>query len=324
MAEVEETVPQEEAPTVAAASGGRGRGRGAAGRGKKAGRGKMKAKAKAKKGKAKLVAEGAEGVEKPKAEKKLNLKQQVEAEIGSRDIDEVIKEAREEVAKLQAAVEAVQKEEIEFESSILAGRKKMEACTSAVDASVAKEALALEKFKAARTAVIDSNKRVLDNKVELAEEEKALAVLASEGEMRTKESSLRKAKAEAAEAASAAKKALEEAKKKEKDAMESLKKGRQAIEGEEAEERMKDTLAKEAAEKAVKLEAKEAARGAGKSLKEDLKEFDKARTERDKARAAAFKEAAGLGKVKKRVALMDGSAASPSKVAKKGGIQDVD
>jgi len=329
MAEVEETVQQEEeAPAVAAASGGRGRGRGAgAGRGKAKGKGKKKAKAKAKKAKAAaapVAEEGAEGVEKPKAEKKLSLKQQIEAEINSRPIDDVIKETREKVATLQAAVGSVQKEEVEFETTILEGKKKMEACTAAVDACVAKESLAFEKFKAARAAVIDSQKKVLEKKVELAAEEKALAVLASEGDMRTKEADLRKAKAEAAEAAAAAKKALEEAKQKEKEAMESLKSRRKQAEGEGAEERMKEALAKDAEEKAAKEEAKKAAQGAGKSLKDDLKKFDIARVERDKARIAAFKEAAGLGKAKKRLALADGSAASPAKVAKTGGIQDVD
>jgi len=260
----------------------------------------------------------------PSQRKKLTLKQQVEAEMNAGNIEDVIKETREKVAALQAAVESVQKEEAQFETKILEGKKKMETCTAAVDACVAKESLAFEKFKAARAAVIDSQKKVLEKKVELAAEEKALAVLASEGGMRTMEADLRKAKAEAAEAAAAAKKALEEAKQKEKDAMDSLKNRRKAMEGEGAEDRMKEALAKDAEEKAAKEEAKKAAQGAGKSLKDDLKKFDIARVERDKARIAAFKEAAGLGKAKKRLALADGSAASPAKVAKTGGIQDVD
>jgi len=44
----------------------------------------------------------------------------------------------------------------------------------------------------------------------VAEEEKAIAVLHSEGEIRVKEADLRKAKADAAEAAAAAKKALDD------------------------------------------------------------------------------------------------------------------
>merc|ERR1712232_40965 len=100
---------------------------------------------------------------------------------------------------------------------------KQEAASARVDEFGHKEQIALEKVKAAQHAVVQAGKEVAARRVAVAEQETALAVLASEGELRLKEADMRKTLADAAEAANAAKKALEEAKMKEKEAKEALK-----------------------------------------------------------------------------------------------------
>merc|ERR1711879_370222 len=102
------------------------------------------------------------GAPKPKAKAKASLKSKVEAEIGNRDIEEVIKEAREEVARLEATVATAQKEEAEFNVTVEEAKGAMELASASVDASVQKETIALEKFKAAREALIAISKQVAD------------------------------------------------------------------------------------------------------------------------------------------------------------------
>jgi len=190
------------------------------------------------------------------------------------------------------------------------------------------ETIALEKFKAAKTSLINAQKNVAAKKLAVGEEEKALEVLSNEGENNKKDADLIKAREEAAAAREAAKKALEEARAKEKEIAESIKAKRHALaitDDPEAEAKAKAAAEKAAEEAKAKQEAKHLEKAAEKDLKNSLKELEKARADRDKARAQAFKEAAGLGKAKKRLAVGDGSAASPAKagrVAEK--IQDVD
>merc|ERR1712066_524304 len=104
--------------------------------------------------------------------------------------------------------------------AVLEAKLKQEEASARVDENVHKEALALEKVKAAQQGVVEAGKELAKKRLALAEQDTKLAVLASEGEQRSKETDLRKAMAEAAEAAAVAKKALEEAKMKEKEAKE--------------------------------------------------------------------------------------------------------
>merc|ERR1712093_570554 len=84
----------------------------------------------------------------------------------------------------------------------------------------------------------------------------------------------------------------------------------------DAEAKAKERAEKDAAEAEQKKEAKHLQKQAGADLKAQLKELEKQRNLRDKERAGQFKEVPGLGKAKKRLALGDGSAASPAKAAK--------
>jgi len=292
-----------------------------------AGRGRGKAKGRGAKGKAKKVmkiapAEGAEP--KPKKEKAPNLRQQVEEEIGERNIDDVIKEARAKVAELQAKVTKAQEAEMSYETSILEGKGKMEQASASVDECVHKETLALEKFKAARQALIQAQKVVAEKKLEVGDEEKALNVLASEGDLQKMDADLIHAKQAAIEAKEAAKKAYQEAMLKAKQVADEMKNKRATLaitNDPEAEAKAKAEAEREAEEAKIRREAKTLGKTQALDLKTQVKELEKQRAERDKARAQAFKEAAGLGSKKKRLSLGDGAAASPAKAAK---IQDVD
>lgn len=302
-----------EAPAIAAPAG-RGRGRGKA----KKGRGKMKKKAMKKA----VPADGAEGEPKPKKEPKLSLKAQVEQEIGDRDIEDVIKEARAQVEQLQKAVTKAQEEEMSFETAISNGKVKMAEASTDVDKFVHEETLALEKLKAARRELIEAQKNVSQKKWEAGDGDRALQVLESEGEMQKKTQDLLKQKEEVNAAKEAAKKALMEAQVKAKEVAQAMKEKRQALaltDDPEAAARAKAEAERGAEEDKERKEAKTAGAHAEKDLKVQLKALDKMRADRDKERAKAFKEAAGLGSKKR--ALADGSAASPAKGAK---IQDVD
>lgn len=298
-----------------------------------AGRPKGKGKAKGKKGKfgkkamkAPKPVEGEEGyVAKPKKEPVKNLRVQVEESVGDRDIQDVIAEARAEVEKLQAAVSKAQESEVSYETSILEGKMAMETASASVDSCVHKETIALEKFKAAKQALIEAQKKVAEKKLAVGEEDKALSVLSSEGEKNKLEADLIKAKEDAHKAMEEARRTLEEAKLKEKQIQEEIKAKRSALaltDDPEAAAKAKAAAEQAAEEAKERKEAKALGSHAAKDLRAEVKELEKARADRDKERAKLFKEAAGLGKAKKeKRALGDGSAASPAKAAK---IQDVD
>jgi len=200
----------------------------------------------------------------------------------------------------------------------------MEQASANVDSAVHKETLALEKFKAARQALIEVQKKVSDKKMELGYEDKALHVLATEGEVQKKDADLIAAKAAAHAAKEDARKAYEEAKMKEKQAIEDIKAKKSALaitDDPEAEAHAKAEAERAAEEKKLKDEAKSLGKVAAIDLKNQVKELEKQRAARDKERAKMFKEAAGLGPKKRLASIGDGSAASPAKAAK---IQDVD
>merc|ERR1712070_696797 len=117
--------------------------------------------------------------------------------MGDRNIEDVIKEARAKVEELQAAVQKAQEAEAAYGSSILQGKAAMEAASATVDACVHKETIALEKFKAAKTSLINAQKSVAAKKLAVGEEEKALEVLSNEGESNKKDADLIKAQEEA-------------------------------------------------------------------------------------------------------------------------------
>lgn len=316
---VPETAAMGAPAAVAGVGGGMGRGRGK-------GKAKKKGKAKAKARPVELDENG-QPIPKPKAKAKIGLRQQVEEEIGDRDIEEVIKEARAKVDELQAAVEKAQMEEVKFESTILEGKTKMEAASMSVDTCVQKETLALEKFKAAKQALIEAQVKVAEKKLAAGDESKALEILQTEGESQKKEADLLEAKRVAAAAKEAARRAYEEAKAEERRVAEEIKNKKLMIcDDPEVLKKMQEDMAKEAAaaeeERQARKEAKGAGKGAQKELKDELRQMAAESKLRDKERATAFKEASGLGG-KKRLALADGVAASPAKAAKTV-IQDVD
>merc|ERR1719284_1335863 len=105
----------------------------------------------------------------------------------------------------------------------------MEEASASVDSSVHKETLALEKFKAAMQALTEAKKKTVEKKLALGDEEKAIEVLASEGEKSKKEADLLKAKEDAHAAKEAAKKAYLEAQMAEKKIAEDIKNKRAAL-----------------------------------------------------------------------------------------------
>jgi len=298
-----------EAPAAVAA--GRGRGRG-----KVKGRGKAKGKAKGKK----VAPSGDKAPSEPKVPK-VNLRTMVEQEVGDRDIEEVIKEARAKVEQLQAAVAKAQQDELGFEKQLGEGKAAMQEASAKVDASVHKETIALEALKDAKKVHIDTQKKLAEKKMACGDDQKALDVLANEGEQQKKEADLLKDKADAMAAKEAAKKAYQEALLKAKEVSDEIKNKRQALaltDDPEAAEKAKVEAERAVEEDKARREAKTFEKNAENDLKNDLKQLEKARAQRDKDRAKAFKEAAGLGSKKR--AISDG-AASPAKAAK---IQDVD
>lgn len=121
-----------------------------------------------------------------------------------------------------------------------------------------------------------------------------------------------------------AKKAYMEAQAKEREVAEEIKAKKATLaitDDPEAAARAKAQAERDAQEAEQRKQAKALQSTAQKDLKHQLKELEKARADRDKMRAKAFKDAAGLGSARKRLALGDGSAASPAKAAK---IADVD
>lgn len=313
MAEVAATMPATQ-EQVAAPARAAGRGRG---KGKVKGRGKFKGKAKAMK-----VAPDGEQAEKKPREPKVNLRTQVENEVGDRDIEEVIKEARAKVEQLQAALAQAQQDEIGFEKDIGEGKLKMTQASTKVDESVHKETLALEKLKECKKGLIAAQKITAEKRLACGDEEKALDVLQNEGEAQKKEADLLQEKQDAINAKEAAKKAYQEALLKAKEVAEEIKNKRHALaltDDPEAAERAKVEAERAVEEEKARKEAKNIVSNAENALKAENKQMERERAQRDKERAKAFKEAAGLGPKKR--ALGDGVAASPAKATK---IQDVD
>lgn len=310
MAEVATVPATQEAPAIAASpmkAAGRGRGKG------KKGRGKFKGKAK------KRIVATADGevVKKPP---KLDLRKQVEQEVGDRPIEDVIKEAKAKVDALQAAVNKAQEDEMAYEKNIKEGKTAMTDASARVDECVNKETIALEKLKDAKKGLIDAQKVTAAKRLACTDEVKALEIIENEGEQRQKEADLLKSKADAQAAKEAAKEAYKEALAKAKEVTEEIKHKRQALaltDDPEAAERAKKEAEQAAEEEKARREAKSIVSHAEKDLKAENKQLERERAQRDKERAKAFKEAAGLGS-KKRA--LDGGA-SPAKAAK---IQDVD
>jgi colicin import membrane protein len=286
------------------------------GRGKAKGRGKFKAKAKGKKN----VAAG--GAPKEPKVPKVSLRAQVEAEIGNRDMEEVIKEARAKVEELKAAVASAQDDELKFEKDIGAGKIAMGEASAKVDECVHKETLALEVLKDVKRGLIEAQKKTSALRLAAGDEDKALDVLKNAGEDSKKEADLLKEKADAQAAKEAAKKAYNEAILKAKQVAEEIKNKRSALaltDDPEAAERAKAEAERAAVEEKARKEAMSVIAKADADLKAENKQLERERAERDKMRAKAFKEAAGLGSKKR--AISNGVAASPAKAAK---MQDVD
>lgn len=173
--------------------------------------------------------------------------------------------------------------------------------------------------------MIEVQKKVAEKKLALGDEDKALDMLANAGEDQKKEADLVNERRIAQEAKEAAKKAYQEAMLKAKQVNDEMKAKRNALaitDDPDAEAKAKAEAAKEAEEAQLRKEAKNLGKTQAVDLKNEVKQLEKARQERDKARAQAFKEAAGLGAKKKLKALGDGASASPA--AKAAKIQDVD
>merc|ERR1719272_567167 len=128
----------------------------------------------------------------------------VEQEIGDRDIEDVIKDARARVEELQSAVTKAQGAEITFETDIINGKTKMGESSAKVDSCVHAETLALEKLKAARRDLVEVQKRVADKRLEASEGTKAFEVLEQESTSINQTAELLAEKKAVQEAASAA------------------------------------------------------------------------------------------------------------------------
>lgn len=324
MAEVAPAVPAVApvAPVAAVPARGRGRGRGKKGKAKgKFGKGKAKARGRA----PAPVALGPDGLPLPKPEKvvKKSLRQQVEEDVGNRDIDDVIKEAKAKVAELEAAVLARQKEEMAYEATILEGKGKMDQASASVDLTIQKEKLAFEKLKAAKQEHVSAQQKTVEKRIALREEQKKIEVLSNEGAKSKQEADLIAAQQEAIAAKEAAKKAYQEAMHKAQQVKEEMKAKRGALaitDDPEAEARAKKQAEIDAKDEEQKKIAANMKKTAAHDLKAELRELEKQRIQREKERAKAYKEANAMGK--KRRAIGD---ASPAKAAKVGeNIQDVD
>lgn len=299
----------------------------AKGRGK--GRGKT-AKAKAKARAAKVAAraaggeEGAEEVRKPK----LNLKAQIMSDIGNRDIDEVLAEARKKVTDSEGAIgnaeTEAQKKELEAESA----RKDMEAASAKVEETSHKEAIALAKLKAARQAKNDAAANAAGTRAGKVNSETTLRVLELEVESQAKLKDLQEARKAAGEAVEAAKLVIVESKLKEKEALNAVKKvyAEQALKEVEA---MKESASAAAGDKQAQKDAKFKGKADSKVAHAEMSAIEKARADREKDRQFKLREATGIGKGKKpRMGLLALGAPSPAKAAgvasKATRIMDVD
>merc|ERR1712176_264155 len=112
-------------------------------------------------------------------------------------------------------------------------------------------------------------------------------------------------------------KALEEAKIKEKEAAKTIKNHMKAT-GDSAAAELKEKL--DAIGGGDAKEDKSAMKQAAKTAAQELKEIEKMRIEREKERQAKIREAQGLEKKKRALALVDGAADSPAKAARSNDV----
>merc|ERR1712039_1029798 len=181
-----------------------------------------------------------------------------------------------------------------------------------------RETVALEKLKAARSQLVEAQNAARQSESARLEEQKKVVIIECEAERLSKVKEYEEARKAAYAAAEAAKKALEEAKIKEKEAAEAIKSHMKAT-GEAAALELKEKL--DAVGGGDAKEDKNAMKEAAKAAALALKEIEKMRLEREKDRQSKIKEAQGLEKKKRPLAIVDGATGSP---AKKARANDVD
>jgi len=315
MAEAAAAIPDEPVAAPAAVVRGRPVKR------KSKAKGKAKGKNKTKQKKASAAAAGPDGQEipKPKKEPPGSLRNDVEKEVGDRPIDDVIKEVMTVIDQREAAVATAQEAQADFEKFILERKTAMENATAAVEEFRKKEDIALAKYSADRHDLVNTLKDVAVKELAVVEFNNALIVLANECEQFKKQAHFIKAKEDAKTHVEDAKKSFQEAIAQSKQVHEKINAQRNAL----ALTDDPDAAAKaqEAAEKAAV--ARKRSNDVGKIETQkvyfDIKGLAKAQQVRDKARAKAFKEAAGLCGAGKRKSVLGG--APPAKAAK---IEDDD
>jgi len=277
-------------------------------------KGKAKCKAKAK-GIVKAEAQASDAAPKDAKPKALGLKAKILAEVGERDVDEVIAETKQQIAELQKTVSNVNEEEGQFDAEIRAAKNAYEASSAKVEEAKAQEAVAFEKVKIAREEAVGARKTTLEAQTGRGDAEMVVALLELEVECNVKVKDLQDAKDASAAAAEAAKKALEEAKRLESEAGSAAK---TAV----AEVRSKENESLKAIDdrQLAVYDQNKAAKGQGKGLARELnaemKELEKRREEREKVRTQKLKEVMSSSKSKRAG---NEASNSPAKMARAGG-----
>jgi len=302
-------------------------------KGKGKGKKKAKAKAKGKKagGRKPAVAEGEEGAEAVKKVKPLSLKAQVAEDLGNRNPEEVLAEARQKVKDCDSAIAEADTEAQALDREADAARKDMEATSAKVEELGHTEAIALEKLKAARRARNDAATGVAGVKSGRVDAATKLKILELELESRQKLQELADARKAAQDAQEAAKKAIVASKIKEKEALDSVKRI-YAEQAEKENEAVKDSASSVVDDKHAQKDAKVKAKTDAKAALSEMVFIDKARIEREKLRQINFREAAGFGKKKKQLLALGFGALSPKRTlagdggapAKAARVEDVD
>ncbi|CAK0809587.1 unnamed protein product [Prorocentrum cordatum] len=276
------------------------------GKGKAKGKGKGKAKAK---GSAKAAAraalaitdEGDAELPAPRNPRgRMDIRARLVAEVGDRDIDEVIAEAKAEVASCESSVEEATKRLFQDDEKI---KREVEEAAAAVEAAKLKEAQTLQKLRESHLSRKQVICGVAEAKEKRAEAIRTLKLLELEREGRDRLKELEEAKRAAADAALVAKKALEEARAREKEVLEAQR-ARQAEALHELEQARRGEKAEE------KLAAKRATQQIG--------DLEKARAQRERAWR---KRLLALGAAATPVMIEDAPAGTPASTEAAAGLE---
>ena len=222
-----------------------------------------------------------------------DIRARVVADVGDRDIEEVIAQARAEVVSCELSVEEATKRLFQDDVEI---KREVEEAAAAVEAAKLKEAQTLQKLRASQASRKQVICGVAEAKEKRAEAVRTVKLLELERDSRDKLKELEEAKRAAADAALAAKKALAESRAKEKEVLEAqrakeaeaLHEVEQVRRGERAEEKL-----------------------AAKKVVQQIGDIERARAQRERAWR---KRLLGLGTAATPVMIEDGPAAVPAAI----------